>query len=87
MLRARTLLVATGLTDVLPDVPGVAERFGRDAIHCPFCHGFEVRDRPLAVYYFGQDEGEKRRVLDRTISGGATVHLVLDESVTHGCLL
>nr|KZL99069.1 thioredoxin reductase [Tsukamurella tyrosinosolvens] len=49
VLRARTLLVATGLTDVLPDVPGVAERFGRDAIHCPFCHGYEVRDRPLAV--------------------------------------
>ncbi|ADG80244.1 FAD-dependent pyridine nucleotide-disulfide oxidoreductase OS=Tsukamurella paurometabola (strain ATCC 8368 / DSM / CCUG 35730 / CIP 100753 / JCM 10117 /KCTC 9821 / NBRC 16120 / NCIMB 702349 / NCTC 13040) OX=521096 GN=Tpau_3666 PE=4 SV=1 [Tsukamurella paurometabola] len=49
VLRARTLLVATGLTDVLPDIPGVAERFGRDAIHCPFCHGYEVRDRPLAV--------------------------------------
>ncbi|QRY84833.1 NAD(P)/FAD-dependent oxidoreductase [Tsukamurella tyrosinosolvens] len=49
VLRARTLLVATGLTDVLPDVPDVAERFGRDAIHCPFCHGYEVRDRPLAV--------------------------------------
>ncbi|BDD84236.1 thioredoxin reductase [Tsukamurella pulmonis] len=49
VLRARTLLVATGLTDVLPGIPGVAERFGRDAIHCPFCHGYEVRDRPLAV--------------------------------------
>jgi coniferyl-aldehyde dehydrogenase len=35
------------------------------------------RDRPLAVYYFGQDEGEKRRVLDRTISGGATVNDVI----------
>lgn len=49
VLRARTLLVATGLTDVLPDIPGVAGRFGRDAIHCPFCHGYEVGDRPLAV--------------------------------------
>lgn len=49
VLRARTLLVATGLRDVLPQVDGVAERFGRDAIHCPFCHGYEVRDRPLAV--------------------------------------
>lgn len=36
-----------------------------------------ARDRPLAVYYFGQDEGEKRRVLDRTISGGATVNDVI----------
>ena len=35
------------------------------------------RDRPLAVYYFGQDEGEKRRVLDRTISGGATINDVI----------
>ncbi len=49
VLRARSLLIATGLTDVLPEIPGVAERFGRDAIHCPFCHGYEVRDRPLAV--------------------------------------
>ena len=36
-----------------------------------------ARDRPLALYYFGQDEGEKRRVLDRTISGGATVNDVI----------
>ncbi|MBS4104943.1 NAD(P)/FAD-dependent oxidoreductase, partial [Tsukamurella paurometabola] len=49
VLRARTLLVATGLRDVLPAIDGLAERFGRDAIHCPFCHGYEVRDRPLAV--------------------------------------
>lgn len=49
VLRARTLLVTTGLRDELPQVDGVAERFGRDAIHCPFCHGYEVRDRPLAV--------------------------------------
>ncbi|WP_019202122.1 NAD(P)/FAD-dependent oxidoreductase [Tsukamurella sp. 1534] len=48
-LTARTLLVATGLGDELPDVPGVAERFGRDVLHCPFCHGYEVCDRPLAV--------------------------------------
>ena len=44
--RARRLLVATGLRDVLPDVPGVRERFGRDVLHCPYCHGYEVRDQP-----------------------------------------
>lgn len=44
---ARRVLVATGLTDILPDVPGLAEHWGRDVIHCPFCHGFEVRDRRL----------------------------------------
>ena len=47
--RARRVLVATGLRDELPDVPGVRERWGRDLLHCPYCHGYEVRDRPLGV--------------------------------------
>ena len=46
---ARRLLVTTGLVDVLPDVPGVAERWGRDVLHCPYCHGWEVRDQPVGV--------------------------------------
>jgi thioredoxin reductase len=45
----RRLLVATGLTDTLPALPGLAERFGRDVLHCPYCHGWEVRDRPIGV--------------------------------------
>ena len=44
---ARRVLAATGLVDELPDIDGLAERWGRDVIHCPFCHGFEVRDRPV----------------------------------------
>ncbi len=48
-LVSRRLLVATGLVDQLPDVPGVAERWGRDVIHCPFCHGWESRDRRIGV--------------------------------------
>jgi thioredoxin reductase len=48
-LRARRILVATGLRDELPDIPGVRERWGRDLLHCPYCHGWEVRDRPLGV--------------------------------------
>ena len=47
--RARRLVVATGLKDELPDVPGVAERFGKDVLHCPYCHGWEVRDRAFGV--------------------------------------
>jgi thioredoxin reductase/SAM-dependent methyltransferase len=43
-LVARRVLAATGLVDELPDIEGLAERWGRDVIHCPFCHGFEVRD-------------------------------------------
>jgi thioredoxin reductase len=46
---ARRLLVATGLVDELPDVPGVRERWGRDVLHCPYCHGWEVRDQAIGV--------------------------------------
>jgi len=45
----RRLIVATGITDVLPDVPGLAEQWGRGVIHCPFCHGWEVRDQRIVV--------------------------------------
>lgn len=48
-LTARRLVVATGLRDELPNVPGLWERWGRDVLHCPYCHGYEVRDRPLGV--------------------------------------
>ncbi|MEP7026675.1 MAG: NAD(P)/FAD-dependent oxidoreductase, partial [Actinomycetota bacterium] len=46
---ARRLLVSTGLADELPDVPGLAERWGRDVLHCPYCHGWEVRDQAVGV--------------------------------------
>jgi thioredoxin reductase len=49
ILTARRVLVTTGLHDVLPDVPGVRERWGRDLLHCPYCHGYEVGDQPLGV--------------------------------------
>ncbi|MGW0820668.1 NAD(P)/FAD-dependent oxidoreductase [Streptomyces sp. NPDC002845] len=48
-VRARRLVLATGLVDELPGVPGVAERFGRDVLHCPYCHGWEVRDQAFGV--------------------------------------
>ncbi|POX37214.1 thioredoxin reductase [Streptomyces sp. Ru73] len=52
-VAARRLLVATGLVDELPDVPGLAERWGRDVLHCPYCHGWEVRDRAIGVLATG----------------------------------
>ncbi|MFD8634669.1 NAD(P)/FAD-dependent oxidoreductase [Streptomyces sp. NPDC059533] len=52
-VRARRLLVTTGLVDELPAVPGLAERWGRDVLHCPYCHGWEVRDEPVAVLATG----------------------------------
>lgn len=48
-LEARRLLLATGATDELPPIPGVRERWGNDFLHCPYCHGWEVRDQPLGV--------------------------------------
>ncbi|MCZ2824277.1 MULTISPECIES: NAD(P)/FAD-dependent oxidoreductase [unclassified Modestobacter] len=48
-VRARRLLVTTGLVDELPDVPGVRELWGSDVLHCPYCHGWEVRDQAVGV--------------------------------------
>ncbi len=48
-LTARGVLVTTGLRDELPEVPGVRERWGNDVLHCPYCHGYEVRDAPIGV--------------------------------------
>ena len=53
-LTARRMLVATGLVDEYPDVPGLRERWGRDVVHCPFCFGWELRDTPLGVLATGQ---------------------------------
>jgi thioredoxin reductase len=52
-LHARRLLVATGLTDELPDIAGLRERWGRDVIHCPYCHGWEVRDKAIGILSTG----------------------------------
>ena len=49
VVGARRLLVTTGVVDDLPDVPGVRERWGRDVVHCPYCHGWEVRDQAVGV--------------------------------------
>ncbi len=48
-VSARRLLVTTGLIDELPDIPGVRERWGRDVLHCPYCHGWEVRDQAIGI--------------------------------------
>ncbi|OKI03473.1 thioredoxin reductase [Streptomyces sp. CB02923] len=52
-VEARRLLVTTGLVDELPDVPGLAGRWGRDVLHCPYCHGYEARDQAIGVLCTG----------------------------------
>ncbi|OUZ07584.1 hypothetical protein BHE97_16475 [Aeromicrobium sp. PE09-221] len=48
-ITARRLILATGVIDELPDVPGLADHWGTQVLHCPYCHGWEVRDRRIVV--------------------------------------
>src|SRR4051812_17687277 len=48
--ESRKLLIATGVADNVPEIPGFRELYGRSVFHCPYCDGWEVRDRPLAIY-------------------------------------
>ena len=56
-IRARKLLLATGVVDDLPPVEGAEALFGRGVYLCPYCDGWEVRDQPLAVYGRGDHKG------------------------------
>ena len=58
-VRARRVIVTTGLHDELPAVPGVAERWGRDVLHCPYCHGWEAQDAAMVVVASRHDEVDK----------------------------
>jgi thioredoxin reductase len=51
---ARKLLLATGVVDHVPQIPGFAELYGRSVFHCPYCDGWEIRDEPWAVYGKGE---------------------------------
>jgi thioredoxin reductase len=50
VLVSRKLLIATGVADHVPDLPGLPGLYGRSVFHCPYCDGWEVRDQPLAIY-------------------------------------
>lgn len=52
-VRGRSLVLATGILDDLPDIPGLCERWGVTVLHCPYCHGYEVADRRLGVLATG----------------------------------
>ena len=77
-VHARRLLLATGVTDLLPDIPGLREGWGTTVHHCPYCHGWEVHDQHLAdLIPGGGDMAYHRGVLLRQW----TPHLTL---LTHG---
>ncbi len=62
---ARRLVLATGLIDVMPDIPGFAECWGRSVLHCPYCHGYEVHGRPLGILANGETAYEMARLIQQ----------------------
>src|SRR5215204_4296969 len=70
--RARRVLLATGMEYRYPALPGIAERWGRSVFHCPFCHGWEVREQALGVLDRGA-EGARRALLLRSWSDDVTL--------------
>jgi len=75
---ARRLLLASGMDYRYPQVTGIAERWGRMVFHCPFCHGWEVRERPLVVLDDGDGNAEHRRTLLQGWSDDVTIVAVED---------
>lgn len=80
---ARRVLAATGLVDELPDIQGLAEQWGRDVVHCPFCHGFEVRDQRV-VQIVTHAMGLHTTELFYHLSGRLTVVLHGDLDIDEG---
>ncbi|GAB5520424.1 MAG: NAD(P)/FAD-dependent oxidoreductase [Rhodothermales bacterium] len=61
--QARKVLLATGVRDILPEIPGFDAFWGRTVFHCPYCHGWEVAGQPLAVYGNGEVAFEMTKLL------------------------
>jgi thioredoxin reductase len=64
-LRGRRLVLASGLVDEHPDISGLAPRWARDVVHCPYCHGWELCDRPTAVLVSTVEDVMKAMVVSR----------------------
>ena len=84
-LVARRVVAATGIADELPDIEGVAEQWGRGVIHCPFCHGYEVRDQRL-VQIVTHSMGLHPTTLMRHLTSGLTVVLHAVEGIDETAL-
>jgi thioredoxin reductase/SAM-dependent methyltransferase len=81
-IEARRLLVTTGLTDELPDVAGVAQRWGRDVVHCPYCHGWEVRDQPVGVLATNTELAVHQALLFRQLTPDVTLFRHTGQALT-----
>lgn len=65
VLEARRVIIATGLKDELADIPGLREGWGDYVLHCPYCHGYEVRDRPIGVLGTGPHAARQALMLKK----------------------
>lgn len=61
--RARRVLLAIGVSDELPPVPGLAQRWGTSVFHCPYCHGYELDQGRIGVIAAGQESTHQARLL------------------------
>lgn len=73
-VSGRRVLVATGLRDDLPAIPGLPELWGKDVLHCPFCHGWEVRDQAIGIIGAGP-VSVHQALMFRQWSGNITLFL------------
>jgi thioredoxin reductase len=81
VVHGRRLLVTTGLIDELPEIPGLRERWGREVVHCPYCHGWEIRDQAIGVLASG-GRLLHRALLFRQLSDDVTVFLHTEPELT-----
>lgn len=63
VFRAKRVIIATGVKDHLPPVKGMAELWGSKLFHCPYCHGWEIKDQPIALFANGEMAYEFARTL------------------------
>ena len=81
--HARRLVLATGVVDELPDIPGLAERWGKTVLHCPYCHGYEVAGGRLGVLAVGESSVHQALLLpdwsdDVTLFTNGSLELTAD---------
>lgn len=82
-LEARRVILAHGVRDNLPDIPGAEEAWGKTLIHCPYCHGFEVRNRPLAVLAVHPMSGHQAQMLRADWSADVTLLTGIAAGIEH----
>lgn len=87
VVTARRLVVASGAVDVLPQVPGLAEQWGRGVVHCPFCHGWEIRDQRIGVLVTtpnGVHQALMFRALSEHVTAFVTDPALVDDTALAG---